>query len=159
LRCRGGLALSMAQMARDRGGPIPMLALVFYPNTDDRAALPEYVSRRTDLPVITGAQVDQVVRNVGGGSGQPTPYIFPNRTEDRTGLCPTFVVIAGNDPLRDEGLAYATRPVHADVPTELHLLPGVAQAFDLHGPRTVTTRTAYDLMCSAFDRASARVPG
>jgi len=50
----GGLALSIAQIARDRGEVSPMLALAFYPNTDDRA-LPEYVSRRTDLPVITGA--------------------------------------------------------------------------------------------------------
>jgi acetyl esterase len=153
----GGLALSMAQIARDRGDVPPMLALAFYPNTDDRA-LPEYVSRRTDLPVITGAQVDQVVRNVRGGGSEPPPYVFPNRTEDLAGLCPTFMVIAGNDPLRDEGLAYATRLVHADVPTELHLLPGVAHAFDLHGPHTASTRTAYDLMSAAFDRASARVP-
>jgi len=152
----GGLALSIAQIARDRGGVQPMLALVLYPNTDDRA-LPDYVSRSTDLPVITGAQVDQVVRNVGGGAAGPPPYIFPNRTEDLSGLCPTFVVIAGNDPLRDEALAYATRLVHADVPVELHLLPGVAHAFDLHGPGTASTRTAYQLMCAAVDRASARV--
>ena len=154
----GGLALSLAQLARDRGGPTPLLVVAFYPNTDDRA-LPEFVSRRTELPVITGAQVDQVCRNVGGGGDIVPPYVFPNRTEDLAGLCPTFLVVAGNDPLRDEALAHATRLVHADVPVERHLLPGVGHAFDLHAPDSASTRTAYDLMCAAVDRAVASVPG
>jgi acetyl esterase/lipase len=146
----GALALSMAQLGRDRGDVVPALALALYPNTDDR----EHPSRVAPaFPVISGEQVAQVVRNVRQGRTDDPAHIFPNRTADLAGLCPTFLVVAGNDPLRDEALEYARRLVDADVPVELHLLPGVPHAFDGIAPRARVTRTAYDLMCAAFDRA------
>ncbi|GHE08226.1 alpha/beta hydrolase [Klenkia taihuensis] len=146
----GALALSMAQIGRDRGDVVPALALALYPNTDDR----EHPSRIAPaFPVITGAQVAQVVANVRQGRTDDPAYVFPNRTADLAGLCPTFLVVAGNDPLRDEALEYARRLVDADVPVELHLLPGVPHAFDGIAPQGRMTRTAYDLMCAAVDRA------
>lgn len=146
----GALALSMAQLGRDRGDVVPALALALYPNTDDR----EHPSRVAPaFPVITGRQVAQVVANVRQGRADDPAYVFPHRTADLAGLCPTFLVVAGNDPLRDEALEYARRLVDADVPVELHLLPGVPHAFDAIAPQGRMTRIAYDLMCAAFDRA------
>ncbi len=146
----GALALSMAQLGRDRGDVVPALALALYPNTDDR----EHPSRVAPaFPVITGEQVAQVVANVRQGRPDDPAYVFPNRTADLAGLCPTFLVVAGNDPLRDEALEYARRLVDADVAVELHLLPGVPHAFDGIAPQGAMTRIAYDLMCAAFDRA------
>jgi len=149
----GALALSMAQIARDRGAVPPALQLAFYPNTDDRV----HPSRLSPaFPVIDGQQVAQVVANVRQGREDTPAYVFPNRTADLTGLAPAFLVVAGNDPLRDEALAYARRLVAADVPVELHLLPGIPHAFDGIAPESQSTRTAYDLMCAAFDRAVTR---
>lgn len=146
----GALALSMAQIGRDRGDVVPALALALYPNTDDR----EHPSRVAPaFPVINGEQVAQVVANVRQGRTDDPAYVFPNRTADLAGLCPTFLAVAGNDPLRDEALEYTRRLVDADVPVELHLLPGVPHAFDAIAPAAAPTRTAYDLMCAAFDRA------
>lgn len=150
----GALALSMAQVARDDGAVVPALQLALYPNTDDR----DHPSRLApDFPVITGGQVRQVVANVRQGRTDDPAYVFPNRTEDLAGLCPAFLVVAGNDPLRDEALAYATRLVDADVPVELHLVPGVPHAFDVLAPGSAATRVVYDLMCAAFDRAVGAV--
>jgi acetyl esterase len=146
----GALALSMAQLGRDAGDVVPALALALYPNTDDR---PHPSRLSPAFPVISGTQVDHVVANVRQGRTDDPAHVFPNRTADLAGLCPTFLVVAGHDPLRDEALEYARRLVDADVPVELHLLPGVPHAFDGIAPDSAATRTAYDLMCAAFDRA------
>nr|WP_091062768.1 alpha/beta hydrolase fold domain-containing protein [Klenkia brasiliensis] len=72
----GALALSMAQLGRDRGDVVPALALALYPNTDDR----EHPSRVAPaFPVISGAQVAQVVANVRQGRTDDPP------TSSRTG--------------------------------------------------------------------------
>lgn len=146
----GMLTLSLAQVARDRGDTDPMLQLALYPNTDDRAPA-EHASRREELPVIPEEAIGQVMANLG----PPAPYIIPSRTEDLTGLCPAFVLVGGNDPLRDEAVDYAWRMMRSGVVTELHVLPGLSHAFDLLAPEAEATRTADRLMAAALHRASS----
>lgn len=152
----GALTLSVAQMAADRGEVAPMVQIAFYCNTDDRD-LPAYESRRATpaYPVISPANIAQVVSNLMGQRRTPPAYVFPNRSGDVSRVCPAVFFLAQNDPLRDEGIDYAWRLLRAGVPTELHVLPGITHAFDDIAPDSAATRTAYELMCRAFERASA----
>lgn len=59
----------------------------------------------------------------------PSYYAFPSFCPDLSGLGPTSVIIGEYDPLRSEGLAYATRLLDAGVPTEIHVVSGVSHAF------------------------------
>jgi acetyl esterase/lipase len=49
----------------------------------------------------------------------------PARAAELAGLPPTFVAVGALDGLRDEDVEYATRLNQANVPTELHVYPGV----------------------------------
>ncbi|OIW22559.1 alpha/beta-hydrolase [Coniochaeta ligniaria NRRL 30616] len=50
-------------------------------------------------------------------------------TESFSGLCPTWIHVAGLDPLRDEGLLFEERLRNAGVKTTLYTYPGIPHAF------------------------------
>ena len=110
----GNLAAVTALMARDRGGPALAGQLLIY-------------------PVIAADFDTESYRLFGQGFYNPAPALrwywdqyVPDTTDRRTpyasplaadlaGLPPAVVVIAGCDPLRDEGMAYADALTAADV--------------------------------------------
>ncbi|AKU14677.1 alpha/beta hydrolase [Luteipulveratus mongoliensis] len=57
------------------------------------------------------------------------PRVSPLLTDDLSGLPPAYVAVAGFDPLRDEGIAYAERLREAGVPTELRVHTGLIHSF------------------------------
>lgn len=149
--------LAVAQMARDRKDTAPMLQMSLYPSTDDRK-LPEFVSRNLEYPIISLASVEAVFKNINA-HGKNKPYIFPNHTEDLANQCPALIIVAQNDPLRDEAVHYAWRLMKADVATELHVLPGVPHGFDMMAPDSDSSKTANRLQSEALLRASAAIEG
>ncbi|OMB93536.1 alpha/beta hydrolase [Mycobacterium colombiense] len=121
----GNLAAVTAIMARDRGGPMPAAQLLLY-------------------PVIAPDFDTESYRTFGQGYYNPKPAMqwywdsYVPSHEDRThpyaaplnadlrGLPPAVLVIAGHDPLRDEGLAYGAALTAAGVPTvQLHYEGGI----------------------------------
>ncbi|MCA2244675.1 alpha/beta hydrolase [Mycobacterium sp. WUMAC-067] len=112
----GNLAAVTAIMARDRGGPAPAAQLLLY-------------------PVIAADFDTESYRLFGRGFYNPKPALqwywdcyLPSREDrahpyaaplsaDLRGVPPAVVVVAGHDPLRDEGLAYAGALTAAGVPT------------------------------------------
>ena len=57
------------------------------------------------------------------------PDVSPLRIPDATGLAPATLVVAGADPLRDEGCAYAERLLAAGVDARCVLVDGVPHGF------------------------------
>jgi acetyl esterase len=60
-----------------------------------------------------------------------SPYAAAARATDLTGLPPAFVLTCDQDPLCDEGIAYAGRLIAAGVPTDLHHYAGTVHGFDM----------------------------
>ena len=112
----GNLAAVTAMMARDRGGPPIASQLLLY-------------------PMIAADFDNESYRLYGKGFYNPKPALqwywdqyVPARTDrehpyaspisgDLEGLPPTVIVLAGHDPLRDEGIAYADALEAAGVTT------------------------------------------
>ncbi len=132
----GGLAAATALLARDRGGPPVCFQLLQIPELDDRlqtASMQTFV----DSPMWNRPLAVQSWQAYLGplyGTADVPAYAAPARAEDLSELPPAYISTAENDPLRDEGIAYAQRLLQAGVSVELHQFPGT-----FHGSALVTS--------------------
>ncbi|MFV1362302.1 alpha/beta hydrolase [Mycolicibacterium elephantis] len=117
----GNLAAVMAQLARDTGGPPIAFALLWYPSTTFDTTLPSF-AENADAPVLNLAACSGYTRWYIGDldMSDPPATLVPARAKDLSGLSPTYVAVAGHDPLRDDGIRYAELLAAAGVPVELH---------------------------------------
>lgn len=131
----GGLAASVALMARDLGGPKLAAQFLTYPMLDHRtgsdncpynnATVGEFVWTRSSNRFGWGALK---------GGYEPNDHckgwFSPSLAEDLSGLPPTWIGTGSLDLFYDEDLDYARRLVAARVPVELHSYPGAIHAFN-----------------------------
>ena len=124
----GNLAAVTALMARDRGGPALAAQLLLYPviaadfDTDSyRLFGAGYYNPKPALQWYW----DQYVP---AAADRSHPYAAPLGAE-LGGLAPAAVVIAGHDPLRDEGIAYADALEAAGVSVTRLPYPGGVHGF------------------------------
>jgi acetyl esterase/lipase len=135
------LAAGLALWTRDNAGPTPAFQLLVYPVIDDRAT--PSIKRFWDSAGWNGAATDAMWSHyLPSPEAASAPYAVPGRAASLVGLPRTYVVVAGVDPLRDEGLDYAARLQAAGVPTEIHDFPGVPHGFDLFAPDQPISRRA-----------------
>ena len=80
-----------------------------------------------------------------------SPYAAPARAADLSGLPPAVIQVNGLDPLRDEGIEYASRLMAAGVPVELYCGPGLYHGAEAQDPR-IAIQAA-----KVFDDAVGRV--
>ena len=125
----GNLAAAVCLRAREEGVSPPAMQLLIYPVTDTGRELP---SRRTFAEGFILTRRDMAYyedRYLPPGSDRDDPRVSVLRAEDLGGLPPAYVAVAGFDPLRDEGVAYAARLRDAGVPVALREHPGLVHTF------------------------------
>jgi acetyl esterase len=113
----GDMSAALTLMAKDRSGPKISYQVLFIPATDasvDTASYHEFG---------TGRFLTRAFMKYGWDLYAPdektrdNPYVSPLRAgnEELKGLPPALVITAENDPLRDEGEAYARKLMDAGV--------------------------------------------
>ena len=147
----GNLAAVTALMARDRSGPRLAGQLLLYPVI--AADFDTESHRRFGAGFYNPAQAlrwywDQYVPDLADRSN---PYASPLAAEDLSGLPPAIAVVAGHDPLRDEGLAYVGALQAAGVPTVSRFFEGGVHGF--------MTMPAFDICTRARAQVCADVAG
>jgi acetyl esterase/lipase len=113
----GNMSAALALMAKDKKGPRIALQVLFIPATDASVDTQSYHEFGTDRFLARAFMKygwdlyapDEKTRN--------NPYVSPLRAtnEELKGLPPALVITAENDPLRDEGEAYARKLKEAGV--------------------------------------------
>ncbi|MDB5673956.1 MAG: alpha/beta hydrolase [Sphingomonas bacterium] len=125
----GNLAAAVALRARDEGGPSLRLQLLMYPVLDAdferdsyrRFGGGDYLISRADMAWFWDHHAPDVARD--------DSLLAPLRSTNLTGLPETIVVLAGCDPLHDEGLAYAEALRAAGVPVTVEDHGDMAHGF------------------------------
>jgi acetyl esterase/lipase len=113
----GNMSAALALMAKDKKGPKIALQVLFIPATDANVDTESYREFGTDRFLARAFMKygwdlyapDEKTRNC--------PYVSPLRasSEELKGLPPALVITAENDPLRNEGEAYARKLKQAGV--------------------------------------------
>jgi acetyl esterase len=122
-----GIAAAVCLLARDAGAPLPTRQLLIYPWCD--------LSRRRRSHelfgegfYLTNGDIDRWSASYAPAD-PADPRASPLRAGDLSGLSPAHVLVAGFDPLRDEGLELAERLGAAGNQVSLTLASGMFHGF------------------------------
>lgn len=107
----GNMSAALSLMTKDRNGPKISLQVLMIPATDasvDTASYHEFATGRFLARAFMKYGWD---RYAPDEQTRNSPYVSPLRasSEELRGVAPALVITAENDPLRDEGEAYARK--------------------------------------------------
>ncbi|MCW2527844.1 MAG: hypothetical protein JWM76_2704 [Pseudonocardiales bacterium] len=153
----GGLAAGVTLLARDRGGPAVLGAVLMAPMLDDRC-------ETHSIGELDGEGIWDRTSNLTGwgallgdarGGPDVSPYAAPARAEDLSGLPPLYIEVGSADTLRDEDVAFATRIWQAGGTAELHVWSGGFHGSDQFAPTADLTLAARERRLSWLRRLLA----
>jgi acetyl esterase len=144
----GCIAASLAQQARDAGVAIKGVVLNV-PITCDPRHFPagdyEYTAYKQCFgTLLSGPEMEQIWEMVVPAEQGKSPLVSP-LLGNVTGLPPHSVFVAGQDPLRDEGIAYAEKLRSSGIKTSQHVYQGVPHTFGEFWDLTMTQKFWGDL--------------
>ena len=125
----GNLAAVCALLARDAGAPALRFQLLAYPRTAPTEDAPSHTAFADDY-LLTRATIlwfhaHYRAHDEDRRDWRYAPLLHP----DLARLPPALVMVGEFDPLRDEGLAYATRLREASVSVRVADVPGMVHGF------------------------------
>lgn len=127
----GSLTISVARLARDRGHRLAAQALL-YPVCDLTRTYPSETAF-AEVPPISTDVLNYFWGHFLGDDRGPELYadlrLSPLNDPETEGLPPAFVMTAGLDPLRDEGIAYASKLAAAGIETQTLMVTGTIHGF------------------------------
>jgi len=152
----GNLAAVLSILARDEGYPAIALQLLIYPCT---APEPETTSHKkfAEGYVLSRQSIVWFYKHYQRSQRDANDFRFaPLQLDDLSKLPPAFVLVAGYDPLRDEGIDYAKRLIEAGNRVTLTNYEGMVHGFYLMGGAVDGARRAVAQSAAALREAFAQ---
>ena len=105
----GGLAAAVSQMAKEKGGPKIAFQMLLFPVAQIGSQTNSMRERASGF-FLEKATLDWFFDNyLEKGADRNDVRMSPLLADDFGGLPPAYVMVAGYDPLHDEGVAYAEK--------------------------------------------------
>ena len=129
----GDMTAALTMMTKDRNGPKISYQVLFIPATDASVDTASYHSFATGRFLSRDFMKYGWDRYAPDEKTRDNPYVSPLRAsiKELTGLPPALVITAENDPLRDEGEAYARKLKEAGVDVDAVRYNGTIHDFVL----------------------------
>ena len=146
-----------------KGTPFePMAQLLVYPGVDFEMDKPSYVEN-ADAPLLKVAGMPGVnAMYCPNEADRRNPLAAPLLAENHAGLPPAFVAVAENDPLRDDGYAYADKLRAAGVAVEVDDGRGLIHGYLRSMEYCAAARGKLERMCEwlvhQYERAAKTAP-
>lgn len=147
----GNLAAILAQRAKVAGGPEIAAQILVCPVTDCDLDTPSYLDPGNQATLPRESMAWCWDHYLPAPDRRLHPDASPLRAPDLTGLPPAVVLTAEHDVLRDEGEAYATRLIKADVPVRQLRCEGQAHGFFGRAGLLPGAGAALDFMAAALE--------
>ncbi|MEY9212419.1 alpha/beta hydrolase [Thermobifida halotolerans] len=152
----GNLAAACALRARDEHGPALDFQVLVYPVTDHDLTRDSYRTHADAFPIGAESMRWFWDHYLPDAARRDLPAASPLRAVDVGGLPPAHVVVAGHDPLHDEGVAYAERLREAGVRVSLAEYPSLTHGFFRLTGAVPAARAAVDDLVAALRDLLAR---
>ena len=149
----GGLAASLACLARDRGEVAPVLQMLVYPMLDDRTGANPSGRKH----ILWSARDNQAAWRCYIGAADPNAAV-PARNTDLAGLPPAWIGVGTLDLFLEESLEYSERLRAAGVPSHNEIPAGAFHAFDLIAPNAPVSLRFFASQCRHLRAALVNPP-
>lgn len=130
----GGLAALVVLHARDSESVLLRAQLLIYPATDDRASDGSIAQFEHSEPWDGERTKKMWPLYLADDAAKASPFASPARAKDVSGLPVTHILVAEEDPLRDQALDFAQRLLNSGVSVDLRLFAGTYHGFDVVAP-------------------------
>jgi acetyl esterase/lipase len=140
----GGLAACTTLLARDRGGPQVLGAILMSPMLDDRTpAAPGGITISDGVwDTESNAFAWQALLGGRRGGADVSPYAAAARADLLDRLPPLYVDVGSAEILRAEVVEFASRVWISGGNAELHIWPGAYHGFDVIAPASGVSKVA-----------------
>lgn len=151
------LTAVLALLARDQGGPALRQQTLIYPVVTTVPGQFESARRFGEGYTLT----NRLIERISGAYVNDAKHLDdwragPLLAADLSALPPALLMVAGFDPLRDEGIAYADKLADAGTQVSLIDYPGLAHGFISMGGALTAARLAVSQVATAWRLAFAR---
>lgn len=123
--CGGNIAAAAAQATA--GDKSIVHQVLFYPALDGSCSSASYKGDHQGF--LTAAQMKWYWEQYAPGELSDDPRASPLLAAINSDMAPATIIVAGNDPLHDDGAAYSEALEKAGVSIELHDYPGAIHGF------------------------------
>lgn len=157
----GNMTAALTLMTKDRKGPKIAYQVLFIPATDASVDTESYHEFGTGRFLARAFMKYGWDLYVPEERARNNPYVSPLRASSKElqGLPPALVITAENDPLRDEGEAYAHKLMNAGVPVAATRYDGMIHDFVLLNAIRDTSEVKAALKQASDGIRTALMPG
>jgi acetyl esterase len=148
----GQMSAGLALYLKAQNLPQLKALVLIYPGLGADFSSPSY-TRNANAPCLTRADMVYYLTSFLGPEGNPNwqdETALPNLAKDVSDLPPTFITVAGHDPLHDDGIVFAEKLKAAGIACTVREEPALAHSYMRARNVSVPAKKGFDAIVEAL---------